>query len=87
MFFKFPFFLHLAACRYRVEILRRVQVVFLSELLAATQHVRVRPHHARRVVGIRMTLLPTEWLFWHCGAHTAEPKIGLIRPVPPIPHY
>ena len=44
------------------------------------------PHHTRRMAGIRMTLLTTvtERLFWHCGAHTAEPKVGLIRP---IPHY
>ena len=34
-----------------------------------------------------MTLLTTEPLFWHCGAHTAEPEIGLIRPIPPIPYY
>ena len=29
---------------------------------------------ARRSMGIRMTLLTTERLLWHCGAHTAEPK-------------
>ena len=33
-----------------------------------------------------MTLLSTERLFWPCEAHTAEPKIGLIRPIPPIPN-
>ena len=32
---------------------------------------------------LRMTLLTTERLFWHCGAHTAEPKLGLARPIPP----
>ena len=30
--------------------------------------------HARRTLGIRMTLLTTEGLFWHCGAHTAKPE-------------
>ena len=29
---------------------------------------------ARRTMGIKMTLLTTERLLWHCGAHTAEPK-------------
>ena len=43
--------------------------------------------HARRSMLIRMTLLHTERLFRHCGAHTAEPAIGLIRPIPPIPYY
>ena len=33
---------------------------------------------------IGMALLATERLFWHCGAHTAEPKIGLIGPHSPI---
>ena len=32
------------------------------------------PHHARRTMVIRMTLLTTERLFWHCGAHTARPE-------------
>ena len=41
-------------------------------------------HHARRTVGIRMT---AERLFWHCGAHTAEPKLGARRAIPPIPYY
>ena len=34
-----------------------------------------------------MTLLTTERLLWHCGAHTAVPKIGDISPIPPIPYY
>ena len=34
-----------------------------------------------------MALLTAERLFWHCGAHTAKPKIGLIGPIPPIPHH
>ena len=29
--------------------------------------------HARRTVGIRMTLFTAVWLFWHCGDHTANP--------------
>ena len=33
--------------------------------------------HARRTVGIRTTLLVTERLFWHCGAHTAKPESAL----------
>ena len=45
------------------------------------------PCHARRSMVIRMTLLTTERLFLHCGAHTTEPNTGLIRPVPPIPDY
>ena len=32
-------------------------------------------------------LLTTEHLFWHCGAHTAEPKIVPIGTIPPIPCY
>ena len=36
---------------------------------------------------IRMALVTTERLFWHCGAHTAEPNIGLIRLIPLIPYY
>ena len=32
------------------------------------------PSHARRTVGIRLPLLATEQLFWHCGAHTAKPE-------------
>ena len=31
-------------------------------------------HHARQVLGIRLTLLATERLVWQCGAHTAEPE-------------
>ena len=48
-----------------------------------------RASHARRTVGIRMTLLTTErlLLLWHCGAHTAEPNIGVIRPIPPISYH
>ena len=43
----------------------------------------VRPgNQARRTVGIRMTLLLIERLFWHCGDHTAKAGIGLIRPIP-----
>ena len=34
-----------------------------------------------------MTLLTTERLLWHCGAHIAEPKIGDISPIPPTPYY
>ena len=34
-----------------------------------------------------MTLLTTGRLFWHCGAHTAEPKIDDMSPIPPIPYY
>ena len=30
-----------------------------------------------RTMAIRLTLLTTEWLFLHCGAHTAKPKIGV----------
>ena len=32
-------------------------------------------------------LLTADRQFWHCGAHTAEPKIGAIAPTPPIPYY
>ena len=32
-------------------------------------------------------LITTERLFWHCGAHTAEPKLGTRGPIPPIPYY
>ena len=53
-----------------------------------TSRARARPGgHARRTMVIRMTLPTTGPLFWHCGAHTAEPKIGLIRPILPIPYY
>ena len=31
-----------------------------------------------------MALLTTERLFWHCGAHTAEPKISRWGPIPPF---
>ena len=34
-----------------------------------------------------MTLLATERLFWHCGAHTAEPKIDDMSSIPPIPYH
>ena len=35
-----------------------------------------------------MTPLTTERLFWHCGAQTAEPKVGdVFPPIPPIPDY
>ena len=44
-------------------------------------------YHARRTVVLRMTLPTTERLFWHGGAHTAEPKLGLIGPILPIPYY
>ena len=43
--------------------------------------------HARRAVGIRTRLLTTERLFWHCGAHTAEPRIVPMGTIPPIPSY
>ena len=36
--------------------------------------------------GKRMTLLTTERLLWHPGAHTAEPNIGDISPITPIPY-
>ena len=36
-----------------------------------TRHGR---DHTRQTTVIRMTLLSTEWLFWHCGAHTANPE-------------
>ena len=43
---------------------------------------RCAPAHARRAVGVRTTTLPTtERLFWHCGAHTAEPKLGPYGPL------
>ena len=45
--------------------------------------------HARRTMGIRMTLLTTERIFWHGGAHAAEPKIvpiGAILPIPYLPN-
>ena len=32
-------------------------------------------------------LLTTERLFWHCGAHTAEPKLVPMGPIPPMPDY
>ena len=32
------------------------------------------PFHARRTMVIRMTLLTTERLVWHCGDRTAEPE-------------
>ena len=31
---------------------------------------------------IRTTPPTTERLFWHCGAHTAEPKVGPYGPIP-----
>ena len=34
-----------------------------------------------------MTLLTTGRLLLHCGAHTAEPKIGDMSPIPPNPYY
>ena len=43
--------------------------------------------HARRAVGIRMALLTTGRLFWHCGAHTAGPKFDPMGPISPIPEY
>ena len=42
--------------------------------------------HARQTVGIRMALLTAERLFWHCGAHIAEPQNGPMGPIPPIPY-
>ena len=33
------------------------------------------------------TPLTTERIFWHCGAHTAEPKAGTCGLIPPIPYY
>ena len=44
-------------------------------------------NHARRVVGIRIALRTTGRLFWHRGAHTAEPKIGPMGPIPMIPYH
>ena len=29
-------------------------------------------------------MITTERLLWHCGAHTAEPKLGPMGPIPPI---
>ena len=46
------------------------------------------PHHCKggawyhTSMVVRMTLLTTERLFWHCGAHTAEPKLGMVMPIP-----
>ena len=34
-----------------------------------------------------MALPATERLVWHCGEHTAKPKIGVWTPIPPIPDY
>ena len=34
--------------------------------------------HVGRSTVIRMARLAAGRLFWHCGAHTAEPKVGLI---------
>ena len=33
-----------------------------------------------------MRLPATEQLFWHCGAHTAEPEIDDMSSIPPIPY-
>ena len=33
-----------------------------------------QPTRDIRAVVIRMTLLPTARLFWHCGDHTAKPE-------------
>ena len=38
-------------------------------------------------VWIRIALLTTARMFWQCGAHTAEPKIGTSRLILPIPYY
>ena len=46
--------------------------------LASDKGVALRHSHAQRTTVIRWALPPTERLFWHCGAHTAEPtKIGV----------
>ena len=37
------------------------------------------------IILITATLLATARLVGHCGAHTAEPNIGLSRPIAPIP--
>ena len=43
--------------------------------------------HAQRTMGIRMTLLTTERRLWQCADDTAEPKVGDISPILPIPYY
>ena len=39
--------------------------------------------HARRML---VTCSPLS-VFWHCGAHSAEPNIGPVRPIPPNPKF
>ena len=54
----------------------------------ACLHVRIRGPARARLLGVlpRATddghLLTTDRQFWHCVAHTAEPKIGARAPIP-----
>ena len=41
--------------------------------VSSSSKPRMPVDHARRTVVIRMTLLTTGRLFWHCGDHTAKP--------------
>ena len=66
---------------------RRAWATSLAWRLPSASVLTLLACHARRAVGIRMALLTTERQFWHCGARTAEPTIGNISPMPPIPYY
>ena len=66
-----------------VELPGQSVVAGLTPLRQRLLELRLR-YHARRAEGIRMTLLTTERLFWHCGNHTAEPLelASSSRPIP-----
>ena len=60
---------------------RRFQAGARLWLVPARRGAGWRPREPR-MVGTRMALLTTERLFWHCGAHTTEPKISHWGPIP-----
>ena len=59
---------------------------FIAALLVALLFVLCLWQGTPRATDYGNTLT-TERLFWHCGAHTAEQKIGPIGPIPPIRVY
>ena len=62
---------------------RAKRVLALARARCATERRGAALYHARRIMVI---CSPLSRLFWHCGAHTTEPKIGPVGPISPIPY-
>ena len=63
---------YLAPCQTELSVCQQCRARERDFYLALP--ISCAPNHARRSMIVRMTLLPIERLFWHCGDHTAKPE-------------